>query len=282
MKRKLRVLATSWAAALLLSGTPAAQAWAPEEPLQIAKRFVGKGQWPRMKNYLCCEAAQQAKAHTLGQQIPANLQRECRLLQQNNASAVVAVELRDTATTADFYLHFVKEADDWKLQAVRGLASTNLGRQMLQLMEGMPAAEVSRYNQSHPDADHTFTVGNLKLWVGADAQIIEHFNRNRAGFDDVVRTVQTRGYFAEPTPAAEQQANTDPAIKAQLQQLYIRRLTRRATACGSCLEFLIGGVTNDTVGLLYQPNPAEVPAMSPARIIVIRPLGGGWYLYKTT
>ncbi|KUG08323.1 hypothetical protein ASU33_09110 [Solirubrum puertoriconensis] len=269
-------------AAALLGSAPAAQAWAPVQPLEIAKRFVAKGQWARMKSYLCCEVAQQARAQTLGQQIPANLERKCQLLQQDDASAVVAVELRDTASTADFYLHFVKEADDWKLQAVRGLSSTNLGQQMLQLMQGMPDAEVSRYNQTHPDADHTFTVENLKLWVGADARLIEHFNRNRAGFEGVVRTVQTRGYLAEPTQEAEQQANTDPAIKTQLQQLYIRRLTRRITNCGSCLEFLIGGVTNDTVGFLYQPDPAEVPAMDPGRIIVIKPLGGGWYLYKTT
>lgn len=271
-----------WLAAALLGGAPAAQAWAPVQPLEIARRFVAKGQWPRMKSYLCCEVAQQAKAQTLGQQIPANLERKCQLLQQDNASAVVAVELRDTASTADFYLHFVKEADDWKLQAVRGLSGTSLGKQMLQLMQGMPDAEVSRYNQSHPDADHAFTVENLKLWIGADARIIEHFNRNRAGFEEVVRTVEARGYLAQPTPQAEQQANTDPAIKDRLQQLYIRRLTRRTTACGACLEFLIGGVTNDTVGLLYQPNPAAVPAMNPAHIIVIKPLGGGWYLYKTT
>jgi hypothetical protein len=122
--------------------------------------------------------------------------------------------------------------------------------------------------------------------VGSDADIIGHFNRHQAQFNEVVRLAQQGRYFpAELNEAAltgEKAANNDPAIKELLRGLYIRRLTRRDTGCSSCLEFIIGGVNNNTVGLLYQPNPAEVPDMNPKRIIVIKPLGDGWYLYKTT
>ncbi|MFC7667500.1 hypothetical protein ACFQT0_08955 [Hymenobacter humi] len=53
-------------------------AFQPLEPLQIAEQFVAPAGWADMKAYLCCEAAGQAKRETLGQQIPARLQRSCR------------------------------------------------------------------------------------------------------------------------------------------------------------------------------------------------------------
>jgi len=253
------------------------------EPLQIAERFVAPEGWPDMRGYLCCEAAGQAKRQTLGQQIPRKLRRRCQLLQQDSARAVVAVELRDSTTRNDFYLHFTREASGWKLGAVRSLAMTALGAPMLKMLTGMPPKEVAKYDQTHPAAGHAFTVGNIRLWVGADADIMQHFRRRRPDFEEVVRLVRAGQYFtADSANAGEQAANADPAVQRLLQSLFISRVTRRDLPCGTCLEFVIGGMVDNTVGLLYQPDAAAVPAMSPNRVIVIRPLGDGWYLYKTT
>ncbi|GAA4011354.1 hypothetical protein GCM10022408_24720 [Hymenobacter fastidiosus] len=257
----------------------------PTEPLQIAERFVAPEGWPEMKSYLCCEAARQAKRQTLGQQIPPRLQRRYQLLHQDSARAVVAVELHDSTSRNDFYLHFAREAAGWKLQAVRSLAMTALGAPMLQMLTRMSAAEVASYNRAHPAADHAFTVGNIRLWMGADADIIRHFNRRQRDFQAVVRLVQAKQYFKTPadsTAANEQAANTDPAVRTRLQSLFISRISQRNTGCGTCLEFIIGGRVNSTVGLLYQPDATAVPAMTPNRIMVIKPLGNGWYLYKTS
>ncbi|GGF24718.1 hypothetical protein GCM10011383_40390 [Hymenobacter cavernae] len=256
-----------------------------KKPLQIAERFVSKEQWPEMRNYLSGEILQQAKQQSLGQQIPAHLQRRCALLRQDSAAAVVTVELRDTTSRNDFYLYFAKEESTWKLRAVRGLAMVGLGQQMLKVLTTMPPTEIAQYNQRHPEANHAFTVGNLKLWSGADADIIEHFNQHAADFNKVVGLVQARQYFppkADVLALGEQAANADSTISALLQSLYISRITRRDTGCGTCLEFLIGGLVDNTVGLMYQPDANAVPAMHPDRIIVIKPIGNGWYLYKTT
>lgn len=260
-------------------------ALAPLEPLQIAEQFVAPAAWPDMKSYLCCEVAQQAKRQTLGQQIPARLRRVCQLLHQGPATAVVAVELRDSVSRNDFYLHFSKEAGAWKLQAVRSLAMTKLGAPMLEILTAMPPAEVAQYNRKHPTADHAFTMGNLRLWTAADADIAAHFARNRADFAQALRLIKTSGYFAAPADtsrADERAANANPALHDVLQRLFISRVWQRDTGCGTCIEFLIGGRLNSTVGLLYEPNAAAVPAMDPRRIIAIRPLGDGWYLYKTS
>jgi hypothetical protein len=271
---------------LLWLGLPRmALALVPLEPLQIAEQFVAPAGWAGMKDYLSGEAARQAKRQTLGQQIPPRLQRVCELLQQGPAAAVVAVELRDSVSRSDIYLHFGKDGGGWKLQAVRSLAMTRFGATMLDLLTAMPPAEVAEYNRKHPEADHAFTLGNLKLWTAADADLAAYFDRHRAEFEQARRLVQAGRYFATPDEghrAGEQAANADPAIGALLQKLFISHVGQRDTHCDTCLEFLIGGLVDNTVGLFYEPNAGAVPTMHPGQIIAIRPLGGGWYLYKTT
>ena len=268
---------------------PMLAAVAPAElpPLRIAEQFVAPAGWPEMKEHLCCEVAGQAKKQTLGQQIPVRQRRRCELIQQDSATAVVAVELRDSASRRDFYLHFRHDSTGWKLGAIRSLAMTHLGPPMVALLTGLPKAEVANYNRKHPDASHAFTVGNLRLWTSADADIAAHFHRHQADFQKLLHRVQAGKFFA-PTrpgpdePAAEQAANADPAVHVLLRRLFLGRVTRRATAGGTCLAFVIGGKTTSSVGLLYQPEAHNLPAMSPNGVIVLRPLGEGWYLYKTS
>ena len=254
-------------------------------PLRIAEQFVAPEGWPAMKQYLCCEVAGQAKARTLGQQIPARQQRKCELVRQDSVMAVVAVELRDSAQRRDFYLHFRRDSTGWTLAAIRSLAMTHLGPPMVDLLTSLPPAEVAAYNRKHPDASHAFTVGNLRLWTSADADIAAHFRRHRSEFQKLLRRLQAGKFFtAEPgpsEPATEQAANADLAVHTLLRRLFLGRVTRHAPACGSCLAFVIGGKTTSTVGLLYQPVAALLPAMQPNGVIVLRPLGEGWYLYKT-
>ncbi|MCB2377537.1 hypothetical protein LGH70_08085 [Hymenobacter sp. BT635] len=249
-------------------------------PLHIAERFVAPEGWADMRDYLCCEAQQQAKRQTLGQQIPARMARACEVVQQTDSTAVVAVELRDSTGGNDFYLHFVRQ-DTWKLQAVRGLAMTNFGRQMLTVLESLPAAERARYNQTHPKAEYDFTVNNIRLWIGSDAEIEAHFTQRRADFEKAVRLLQARPDFTTTT-ANEDAANADPAINALLKSLYISRVTRQAADCDACVAFVIGGLIDNTVGLLYEPDARKVPTMNPSSLIVVKPLGKGWYLYKTS
>lgn len=255
-------------------------------PLQIAEQFVAPIGWPEMKDYLCCEVAGQAKKQTLGQQIPVRQRRRCELIHQDSATAVVAVELRDSASRRDFYLHFRHDSTGWKLGAIRSLAMTHLGPPMVALLTGLPKAEIADYDRKHPDASHAFTVGNLRLWTSADVDIAAHFQRHRPDFQQLLHRVQAGKFFAAAPgpdePTAEQAANADPAVHALLRRLFLGRVTRRATECGSCLAFVIGGKTNSSVGLLYQPEAASLPAMSPNGLIVLRPLGDGWYLYKTS
>ena len=48
------------------------------------------------------------------------------------------------------------------------------------------------------------------------------------------------------------------------------------------LDLHLWGFGDNSVGFFWTSDPALLPRMSPSNYIVIRPLGGGWYLYRTT
>ena len=48
------------------------------------------------------------------------------------------------------------------------------------------------------------------------------------------------------------------------------------------LDFQIGGIIDNTVGYYFFLHEEDVPEMTPGRMIMLRDLGDGWYLYKTT
>jgi hypothetical protein len=256
----------------------------PLPPLQIAEQFVATTGWADMKSYLCCEAASQAKRQTLGQQIPARMRRSCELLQQGTTTAVVAVALQDSVSQKDVYLHFSKDSTGWKLGAIRSLGMTQYAPPMLSILAAMPPDEVARYNQKHPHASHAFMLGNLRLWTASDAAIAAYFNLHRADFGKILLLLYGTHHLTFPSKGHvlnASRANNDPDIRRRLEQLFITSVAQGDSGCQSCVELLIAGMVNHTVGLLYEPNAAALPVMSPRELIVLKPLGEGWYLYKT-
>ena len=48
------------------------------------------------------------------------------------------------------------------------------------------------------------------------------------------------------------------------------------------IDFSIGGMIDNSVGYFYCKDKNKLPEMSDNRYIMIKHLGDGWYLYKTT
>ncbi|HET6991691.1 MAG TPA: hypothetical protein VFJ43_10225, partial [Bacteroidia bacterium] len=49
-----------------------------------------------------------------------------------------------------------------------------------------------------------------------------------------------------------------------------------------CIFYVIGGMVDNTVGYMYQPDPKKLPRITEKHYILIKSLGDGWYLFKTT
>jgi len=65
-------------------------------------------------------------------------------------------------------------------------------------------------------------------------------------------------------------------------KLLIRDLNDYKIFCADCLGFTVGGMIDNTVGYFYLEDKNKLPKMNTSRIIMIRKIGDGWYLYKTT
>ena len=88
-------------------------------------------------------------------------------------------------------------------------------------------------------------------------------------------------YKVNPADSIDSTYIASKKMRKTMDKLLIRALRADRNAPGTHL-YLIGGVLDNTVGYMYQPDPAKLPAISAGYFILIRPLGNGWYLYKTT
>ena len=71
-------------------------------------------------------------------------------------------------------------------------------------------------------------------------------------------------------------------LKPDYQKLFISSVSTGGYELGNCINFLIGGMVDNSVGYIYVKDKKDLPEMNPSRIIMIREIGNGWYIYKTT
>ena len=72
-------------------------------------------------------------------------------------------------------------------------------------------------------------------------------------------------------------------LKADYRKLFISTVSYGDwTLGGKALDFSIGGMVDNTVGYLFVNDKKDLPAMSDNRVNMLREIGDGWYIYKTS
>jgi hypothetical protein len=163
----------------------------------------------------------------------------------------------------DLYF-YLKLQDSWKVSAVRALALTGI-------LEG-----AYRYLKSKPSltAEEKDELGNYELLLASDESLRQWFAKNTAGMNklyEMSRGLKT-GYLYE---------QNDPKyaeIKAQLKSLHLGGVE---VDTDGTVEFIIGGVTDNTVGFLYSPTN-QPPKISPDSYIWIEEIAPKWFIFRTT
>jgi hypothetical protein len=129
-------------------------------------------------------------------------------------------------------------------------------------------------------ADYDFELGNFSLVLESDDRLVEHFRKNQAAF------AQLRDHALVEVPHAGLDELRDVPVavaeKVAYRKLFISSVRAEHATTGKRLNFVIGGILDNTVGYFYVTDKQAVPAMGPDNVIMIREIGGGWYLYKTT
>jgi len=258
------------------------------EPLDLAKKIFSEDSLPDIDSYITGEY----KGRPNGQDLQKGLTTKFTLLGQTEGNAVVAMTILDSLGKGlDTYLHFEKDVV-WKMSAYRGLAMTGMIEQLKVGLEEMTPQQIddiiamSKKEQEDDFSmftsreEYDFLLGNTKLTLELDDNIAQHFLANQAEFERLKTLALTQ--LEKEKVDEERGIQLIEELKADYQKLFIFSVSTGGYELGNCINFLIGGMIDNSVGYIYVKDKKDVPEMNPDRIIMIKEIGNGWYIYKTT
>jgi hypothetical protein len=257
------------------------------DPLTLSKKIFAKDSVPDLSKYSTGEY----QGHPNGSDLAAGLTTAFTLLQQTETTAVVNVTVSNAmGRTIDAYMYFKKDSI-WKATAFRALASTGVIENVNQELKTLSPQQVNRiialaHQPGNNDKifssweEYQYLLGNSSLTLASDQELIAHFNKNKATFIRLKNELLQKNILATTHGIDELPGSS--ALAAQAKALWLTDVLPDMETGKSNLNFLIGGVTDNTVGYLYVKDEKNVPEMSPGTFIMVRNLGEGWYLYKTT
>jgi hypothetical protein len=257
------------------------------DPLTLSRKIFSKDTLPNIKKY----STGDYEGRPNGRDFKAGLEISFELLNQTGRTAVVAVTLTDSAGMEfNTYMHFAKDSI-WKVSGFRALAMTGIIEQVYREISALNPRQVdsvllSPHNKKtdrrmfKSRREYLYTLGNTKLTLSSDKDLIAHFNKNRAQFERLKNELTAKGIYKSNTGTRDMKGIDN--INQELRNLFIDGVHPNPVEVKDGLDFLIGGILDNAVGYIYVNHQKDVPEMSPNHFIMIRSLGGGWYLYKTT
>lgn len=257
------------------------------EPLELAKKVLTEDDPGDMSAYYADKSEKALSKEDFKEGLSLNF----RELYKDEDVAVVNITLTDGNNGLDIYVHFVKEGV-WKIKATRGLALTGIIYEVIDeysnmtdsQIDSLVQTELARENGRYKSReDFDLKLKNMRLIVALDDTIIRHFQDNKAAFESLRNKVSA---YVKTLPENKQDKsqNISEPFSFEVRKLSLSgiHLDNYLLGCADCLEFSIGGMVDNIVGYFYLEDKSKLPKPNPSRVIMIREIGGGWYMYKTT
>lgn len=257
------------------------------EPLELAQKIFSKDEMKNIKNYVTGEYTGRPN----GQDLQQGSTTKFNLLEQTETKAVVALTILNSSNDGiDIYLYFEKDSI-WKMNAFRALAMTGIIKQVKNELEAMTPNQVdeiiakSQTKKKQKTAiftsreDYEFQLGNAKLTLNLDENIIQYFLKNKTEFERIknLALAEIKGNLDE-----ERSIELVENLKEEYRKLFISSISIGGYEFGKCINFQIGGILDNSVGYIYVKDKKDLPEMNSNRVIMVREIGNGWYVYKTT
>lgn len=189
----------------------------------------------------------------------------------------------------DTYIHFEKDKV-WKINAFRALAMTGMLEQAKNELEKITEKEIDsilniknkqKKEMYESKEDFKYQLENIKLTLEFDDNIIKHFNENKVKFEKLKSKILTFKLNLK-NKDFDKPYDLNEIFKIDLRELYLGKLKKYDLICDECIELIIGGMIDNTVGYFYLADKTKLPILNPSRIIMIREIENGWYMFKTT
>ena len=261
-------------------------------PLDLTKNYFN-GKLRNYKSVLISEAKDQ-NFNPKKISKKANLEFEALMYSYNKA--VIAISLTEGKQHSDIYAFWSKDKD-WQITAFRALWLPGVFYMLLDNYKDLDSEgikkeymkmldEAKQKNDTMTDEqivekigtldEFRFNVENMKLTICSDNDLKEHFYKNQDKFDALLDKVQNDSISKTRTWRINKQSD----FNLDMQKLLISDISDYNNS--QLIVFKIGGMIDNSVGYFYCENTEDIPEMSDNRYIMIRELGKGWYLYKTT
>ena len=241
--------------AFFVLGVSSASQAAGRTPEEVIAAFFGPNGIQDKSSYYTGEMLADFKDQpTLGQSLPPGVQVFTRPLPTSGALSVFGVTLVKKGATQDWYAYLSQDKGQWKLAAVRTLALTGIPLRVLR--------ELQSKSQRTPDEE--WTLQNLQLSFKSDAELRDFVLSNIQRLEKVV-SLANAGQANEALSAAK--------------QIYLSAVSKTETGN---IELIIGGIVDNSVGIVFVPDGVCPPAISPSLYIYVERVLEHWYVFKTT
>lgn len=244
-------------------------------PIDVAKEIFNPQTSPEfIKEHVTGDYS----GHPNGHDIPSDVNVSFLIIHQTTKEAVVNMTLLDNNGKAtDRYLFFTKDSSRWKMYALTTPTLARMHERIKNEMEAISADQLdSLLAEENPPykskEDFYFTLNSLRLKLAPDDSLVAHFQRHKAAFNQLLKEVNATSKSTEtdaPTLVNTRTAAYNP--------LLISNVTTGGFLPAECIDFHI---LNDQVGYLYTRNKKYLPELRPDKVMMLRALGNGWYLYK--
>ena len=237
-------------AMLFLAYCPFAAAQSPDE---IVQAFFGPSGVVDKDASYTGEMLRFKEQPTLGETLPKGVSITTRPLLSTDTNVVIGVTLAIPEHAQDWYAYFRKSEGRWRLEAVRTLALTGIPSMVLAQLE-------EKQNRS---SEEEWTLQNLRLLFKSDAELMVLLKSHSERLGKIITLIPD-------DHAAAVQATRD---------LHFASVEKTSSGL---IEFVIGGLVDNSVGILWVPPGMVPPHMSPDSYILVEHVVGSWYLFKTT
>ncbi|QJD80037.1 hypothetical protein [Spirosoma rhododendri] len=265
-------------------------------PVEVARRIFDAKGFPALGKYITGEYKED-KGHPNGKDSRKSATFRFKLLSQTSRDAVVNLTIPNkSGSGTDYYLFFVKQGV-WKMHAFRSLAMAGFGLFEKNYLERLSSRQVdSVIAASDPKThglfssreEYSYKLGNARLLALSDDELIGYFNEHRHQFDELKKIIIAgkeeleRNKTADIKLAIQNQKPVEENWKKDYKTLFITYVPASDMDFKNAVELVIWGMVDNLVGYVYIPDKQNVPMMSPDHIILLRAMGDGWFLYKTT
>lgn len=248
-------------------------------PIDVAKEIFKPG---IPSSFVAEHITGDYNGHPNGRDIPTDVDTSFLIIHQTARKAVVNMTLLyNNGKATDKYLYFTKDNSRWKMYALATPTLARMHERIKNEMEAITADQLDSILASHQQYENppykskeefNFILNSLRLKLAPDDTLVAHFQRHKAAFNQLLKEVNATSKSPETeTPTL---VNTRTAA---YNQLLISNVTTGGFLPAECIDFHI---LNDQVGYLYTRNKKYLPELRPDKVMMLRALGNGWYLYK--